>query len=117
MKEIRLDDKSKRTNGAVMLSSVPLALNVLLPTEVMALDARLRFLSCGYWVRLSGIRARLLKLKSIVSIGVVGGMFLKMDSISLSVILRLLHEMVNVKLLPSVGPQTHGAMSAAYSGH
>ena len=104
-----------RTAGNVVLVAV---------NDGMELFANDSEVNCVYWARLAGTSVSWLKLRSIVSMGVLAGVFVMMVAILVLSTFLLApptvngaQVRVNVVVLLAVGPQVQGAMSNAYSGH
>ena len=116
--EMLFKDKSMRRIEAGS-SDKPFA-----PTDVIELEASFKLINCWYLDKLSGTAVSWLELRSIVSMGVLAGVFVMIFVIlTLSTFLLApptvtgAQVRVNVVVLLAVGPQVQGAISNAYSGH
>ena len=116
--EMLFKDKSMRRIEAGS-SDKPFA-----PTDVIELEASFKLINCWYLDKLSGTAVSWLELRSIVSMGVLAGVFAMIVVIfALSTFLLApptvngAQVRVNVVVLLAVGPQVQGVISNAYSGH
>ena len=94
------------------------------PTDGIKLCANDNEVNCVYWAKLAGTSVSWLKLRSIVSMGVLAGVFVMIVAILVLSTFLLApptvngaQVRVNVVVLLAVGPQVQGVISDAYSGH